>query len=117
MNTPTIFTFTHSGSPVAGSMAPRIQAGLEPLLDGVQLCDALVPLLHHRPCIRTLQRWVGSGMPYHLRPSARSSAKRARRWFLLSEVYAWLKGVPVRRDLVQEAVDRSHRPTKRRRVA
>ena len=91
MNTPTVFTFTNCESPSAGSMVPRLQAELEPLLDGVQLSDALVPLLHHRPCIRTLQRWVGSGMPHHLRPSARPSARRARRWFLLSEVYAWLK--------------------------
>ena len=113
----TIFTFTNSLIPVADPMATRKLAGLEPILDCVQLCDALVPLLHHRPCLRTIQRWVGCGMPHHLRPLTRSSAKRARRWFLLSEVYAWLKGDPVRRDLIQEAVDRSYRPTKHRRVA
>lgn len=113
----TIFTFTNSLIPVADPMATRMQAGLEPILDGSQLGVALVPLLHHRPCFRTIQRWVGRGMPHHLRPSAGSSAKRARRWFLLSEVYAWLKGNPIRRDLIQEAVDRSYRPTKHRRVA
>jgi len=116
MNT-TTFTFTSSVSQVAGLIATGGPAGLEPLLDGVQVCDALMPLLHYRPCIRTLQRWVGNGMPHHLRPSARSFAKRARRWFLLSEVYAWLKGEAVRRDLVQEAVDLGHRRPKHRRIA
>jgi hypothetical protein len=88
-----------------------------PLLTTAQLCEALSSLLHRKPCVRTIQRWVRCGMPHHVRPRTGRRGGKVQRWFLLDEVYPWLLGATISRDLTQEAVDLSHRRPVRNRAA
>lgn len=97
-----IFTYHALPTPQAN------QPVLEPILDLSGITQELARVLPRRPCSRTVQRWVQQGMPYHLKPRGRGKGGRSSRWFLFSEVYAWLKGATCSRDLVQEAVDLVH---------
>lgn len=91
--------------------APPIQewTHLARFLNAQQLLTALGAILPRKPCHRTLQRWASQGLPYHLHPGNRT------RLFVFQDVYHWLSSKQVRRDLAQEAIDRSHlgRPTRR----
>lgn len=83
------------------SSPPIALTPFEPLLNGLELSIALESIHGGQVCTRTLQRWCSKGMPYRPHPITR------KRRYLFSEVYAWLAGACVVRDIRQESLDRS----------
>lgn len=90
------------------SSPPIALIPFEPLLNGQELSVALERIQRGRVCTRTLQRWCSKGMPHRPHPITR------KRRYLFSEVYAWLAGACVTRDIRQDSLDRSVKIHRRR---
>ena len=88
-----------------GKVSPLVSSGLglpARLLSAQLLLEQLDAVLPRKPCHRTLQRWARAGLPYILHPGSQ------QRLYLFREVYDWLCSQVVRRDIEQEAIDRSY---------
>lgn len=87
-----------------------IHVQVEPLLSTSQLRLQLEKIRGRPVCHRTIQRWCRRGLPYHPHPA------NGKRQYVLREVYEWLRGAQISRNLRQEATDRSLMPTRPRRA-
>lgn len=75
--------------------------GLTRFLSTRELVAALGEILPRAPCRRTLRKWGRAGLPYIPKPGS------PQRLYVLSEVVAWLSRRTLRRDVHQQAVDKT----------